>query len=233
MDLVKSLKSGSFDKNKKCDTDSVKPDEWFGHFSQLLGKSKSKSGKDVDMEKYVAENINSFDSDLDYSFTKKELVNAIKKLKNNKATSFDKISNEMLKYGIEPLSKGLLLIFNTIFSFNLYPAEWKKDILGPLHKSGDKCDPNNFRGICVSSCLGKIFNSMLRNRLKDECKRENLINKCQASGKENARISDHLLVLKHIIHNYTTVKKQKNFLSASLISAKPLIVCPEPKCSTI
>ena len=34
----------------------------------------------------------------------------------------------------------------------------KKDILGPLHKSSVKTDPNNFRGLAFSSCLGKLFN---------------------------------------------------------------------------
>ena len=131
MDLVKSLKSGSFDKNKKCDTDSVQPDEWFNHFSSLLGKTVNKSKLDEEMEKYVADHIDILDSDLDFTFTKKELLNAIKKLKNNKATSFDSISNEMLKYGIEPLSDSFLLICNTILSFNLYPAEWKKRHLRP------------------------------------------------------------------------------------------------------
>ena len=62
----------------------------------------------------------------------------------------------MLKHGIEPLSRSILLLFNTILTFNIYPVEWKKDILGPLHKSGDKSDPNNFRGICISSCFGKL-----------------------------------------------------------------------------
>ena len=27
----------------------------------------------------------------------------------------------------------------------------------PIYKSGDKSDPTNYRGICVSSCLGKLF----------------------------------------------------------------------------
>ena len=105
-----------------------------------------------------------------------------------------------------------MLLFNTILTFNVYPIEWKKDILGPLHKSGDKSDPNNFRGICISSCFGKLFNSILRNRLEDKCQDNNFITKCQASGKQNVRTSDHLLVLKHIIHKYTKVKKQKLFI---------------------
>jgi hypothetical protein len=59
-------------------------------------------------------NVDKLASDLDQPFTKKDFVEAIKKLKNNKATSFDLVSNEILKNGFEPLSKPLLLIFNTI-----------------------------------------------------------------------------------------------------------------------
>ena len=42
MQLVKALRDGSHDvKNKNSDTDSVDPDEWFDHFSTLLGKAKN------------------------------------------------------------------------------------------------------------------------------------------------------------------------------------------------
>ena len=115
----------------------------------------------------------------------------------------------MIKNGAEPLSNPLLLLFNTILKFNLYPKEWKKDILGPLHKSGVKTDVDNFRGLAFSSCLGKLFNSMLRIRLEQKCTNASLISNCQASGKHEAHTSDHLLVLKHMIHKYLKVKKQK------------------------
>ena len=116
----------------------------------------------------------------------------------------------MLKNGTEHLSAPLLLLFNTILKFNLYPVEWKKDILGPLHKSGVKTDVNNFRGMAFSSCLGRLFNSMMRIRLEQKC--SSFISNCQASGKQGAQTSDHLLVLKHIIHKYIKVKKQKLFV---------------------
>ena len=212
MDLVNSLKEGTFDKTRPSDTSSVKPDDWFSHFSSLLGKPIDPNEVDLEMETFVNNNVDSLLTELEHPITKKELLQSVKLLKNNKSTSFDRISNEMLKHGIEPLSKSILLLFNTILSFNVYPIEWKKDILGPLHKSGDKSDPNNFRGICVSSCFGKLFNSILRTRLEDKCQANNVISKCQASGKKNVRTSDHLLVLKHIIHKYTKIKKQKLFV---------------------
>ena len=148
MNLVNSLKDGNFDKKKPSDTSSIKPDEWLLHFQSLLGKPLSQNEVDLEMENFLKTNVDNLATELEQPITKKELLKAVKNLKNNKSTSFDCISNEMLKNGIEPLAKSILLLFNTILSFNVYPIEWKKDILGPLHKSGEKTDPYNFRGIC-------------------------------------------------------------------------------------
>ena len=38
---------------------------------------------------------------------------------------------------------------------------WSNGIITALHKSGNKDDPSSFRGICISSCLGKLFCSIL------------------------------------------------------------------------
>ena len=97
MDLVKSLKQGNFDKNMPSDTAGVTPDMWFMHFKELLGKSMSLGTKDAEMESYISENLDSFQTELDCPFTWEELKRSVKALKNNKASSFDSVCNEMLK----------------------------------------------------------------------------------------------------------------------------------------
>ena len=107
----------------------------------------------------------------------------------------------MIKCAFPVMNDTFLLLFNRILNLNLYPSVWKDDILGPLHKSGCKDDPSNFRGISISSCLGKLFSSLLRNRLEAKCIKENLISSCQISGKKGARTSDHLLVFRHFLRH--------------------------------
>ena len=34
-----------------------------------------------------------------------------------------------------------------------------------IFKSGDPCKPENYRGIAINSCIGKLFNCVLNNRL--------------------------------------------------------------------
>ena len=118
--------------------------------------------------------------------------------------------NEMLKSCGSAMENALLTVYNTCLSHGLIASEWRKDQLRPLFKSGIKSDPNNFRGICVSSCVGKTLNSMLRYRLEGFCKVNCLLGAEQASGQTGARTSDHLLVLHHLIQKY--VKNNKKVL---------------------
>ena len=54
----------------------------------------------------------------------------------------------------------------------------------------------------MSSCLGKLFNSLLRNRLERKCSLPKQLSVEQISGKAGARTADHILVFHHIINKY-------------------------------
>ena len=156
------------------------------------------------MISFVQSNIDECRSDLDLPFTRSELLATISRLKNNKAISFDRVSNEMIKTSKLVITNQLLALFNTILSTSIYPSAWKNNILTPLHKSDRLDDPSNFRGIAVSSCLGKLFSKLLQSRLESKCEREQLIDRSQGSGKKGSRTSDHLVVIRFLIDKYVT-----------------------------
>ena len=187
MQLIKSIRNNSHDIGVKDDTDAIRPQEWLDHFSGLLSAQPEQTEAQKIRDSFVENNIHSCDPVFNQSFTKIDLKNAICRLKNNKSSSFDLICNEMLKIGIDTLSEPLLLLFNTIHESGIYPSQWKKDIMQPLHKSGDKSDPNNFRGITVSSNLGKLFNQLLLLRLHQFCSKNNLI---EFNVSNNSKIKD-------------------------------------------
>jgi hypothetical protein len=218
MDLVRSLKQGRFDKPAPSDTAAVPPDVWFDHFRSLLGKVHAPHQSDIDKDNFIKDNIDQLSTELDSRFTYDDIRKAIKLLKNNKATGFDMICNEMLKHAGPAMEAALLLLFNTMLTHNLYPQQFKQDICQPLFKCGLKSDPGNFRGITVSSCLGKLFNSMLRCRLEARCVALGLIRPEQASGQRGARTADHLLVFHHIIQKY--VKNNNNKLYICFIDLR-------------
>ena len=73
--------------------------------------------------------------------------------------------NEMFKYGSTIIVPAVCKIFNLILNSGSFPEEWNITYQVPLYKSGDPKNCNNYRGIAISSCLGKIFTSILQMRL--------------------------------------------------------------------
>ena len=92
-------------------------------------------------------------------------------------------------------------LFNKILDTSYYPESWNHGVIHSIHKSGDKKDPNNYRGITVTSCLGKLFSTILYKRIEAYLESNNLISKEQAGFRKNYRTTDHIFVLK------TAVKK--------------------------
>ena len=58
-----------------------------------------------------------------------------------------------------------LKLFIAVLTSGAMPQTWCGGLITPIFKSGTKSDPSNYRGICISSCLGKLFCSILSQRL--------------------------------------------------------------------
>ena len=139
---------------------------------------------------------------LNRDFTIEEINNATKKLHNNKSVSEDLISNEMLKNSGDQLKRLLVKLFNLCLQYGTYP--WNNSITTPLHKKGDRQNPDNYRAITIGSCLGKLFSSLLLNRLT-EFREEACPEKPNQLGfRKGAQCSDHILAL-------NTVEKRRVF----------------------
>ena len=163
--------------------------------------------------------------ELNRDFTLQEVKDATKKLKNNKSTSADLISNEMLKNSNDQLQRLLVKLFNSCLQNGTYP--WNGSITTPLHKKGDRSDPENYRAITIGSCLGKLFSSLLLKRLLDfrEVACPDLPN--QLGFRKGAQCNDHILTLDTIIEKY--VKKEKKRLFSCFVDYRKAFdsVCRE------
>ena len=63
----------------------------------------------------------------------------------------------MLKFTSAKFQLAKLKLFNLILSVGYFPDIWSQGLMTSIFKNGDKFDPNNYRGICVNSNLGKVF----------------------------------------------------------------------------
>ena len=114
----------------------------------------------------------------------------------------------MLKNGTQMLIKPLVKLFNLIFDNGEFPCICNSSLLVLLHKKGDRLDPANYRGLPITSNLGKLFNKIIHNRLYDYLDGKNLISINQIGFKPKCRMSDHIFTLKTIADQYRQKRKK-------------------------
>lgn len=86
-------------------------------------------------------------------------------MKNNEAAGEDGLSCEVLKAGGSVLTKQLNKLIVQVWENEKVPEDWKKAILIPIHKKGDKVDLNHYRGISLLSTSYKVLYKLIQKRL--------------------------------------------------------------------
>ena len=97
--------------------------------------------------------------------SKQEIRKAIDSVKTNKSAGYDSIQNEMLKSGIDIIVPFLNYVFQYLFNNGIFPSDWSKSIIVPVHKKGDVDDCNSYRPISLTSLVFKIFTHVLNQIL--------------------------------------------------------------------
>ena len=136
-----------------------------------------------------------------------ELSYVLRKAKNGKAGGADAIPTEFYKYSTPNLNKAILALFNYVFENGDYPEIWSHGIISPIYKAGEMHCPENYRKITLLSSLGKIFDSVLNNRLCFCKEAFRLNNPWQNGFKQGSRTTDNLFIFNAILDKYKALKR--------------------------
>ena len=140
-----------------------------------------------------------YDDILDQNICENELNKAIHNLKNNKSPGFDKILNEFVIHGGSQMKQVILKLFNAIFNSGCFPKLWAIGEIIPIHKKGDVNEPGNYRGITLLSCVGKLFTSIINNRLTEWAEENNVFFQNQFGFRKQRGTTDCMFILHGII----------------------------------
>ena len=143
--------------------------------------------------------ISSIEGPLDYEIIADELEYAAKKLKFGKASGYDNYCNEMITALVKTNPKVLLKLFNDILQSSEVIPDWALGMIVPIHKDGPKLDAANYRGITLISCLGKLFLSILNNRLTIFAVENKLLSPAQLGFVTKNRCSDAHIIIHNLI----------------------------------
>jgi hypothetical protein len=196
--LLDDLKGNKTERNP---SPNITNTDWFNHFNNL-NTLPDKIIKLEERYKQLLQNKPAIFNELCYSISSSEIAKAIHSLKNGKATGVDGISNEMIKVAHPYILPSVTKLFNKVLTTSVYPKCWSVGYIIPVFKSNNPDDTNNYRGITVNSCMGKLFNKVLNQRLDTFLEEHSLIHDCQIGFKKKARTADHIFVLKTLIDRY-------------------------------
>jgi hypothetical protein len=87
------------------------------------------------------------------------------------------------------------------------PPALSHAFLIPLHKKGDKTDPNNYRGIAIITLLSKLYAILLERRLSSALEAARLRAPGQAGFRPDHRTTDQIFVLNQRIEAARATKK--------------------------
>ena len=146
-------------------------------------------------------NINNDNEINSITVTESEVRNAINKLKITKSPGPEKLSPRVIKQINNEISKPLAKIFNISLSSSTVPNDWKLANVTPIFKKGDKSNPGNYRPISLTSIVGKLLETIIRDKLVKHLEENNLIRDTQHGFRHNRSCLTNLLDFFHDIIN--------------------------------
>ena len=111
----------------------------------------------------------------------------------------DNLGNEMISCLLNVHPGVLLKLFNLILDSDNVLPDWLISYIVPIHKDGSKSDPSNYRGISLLSCLGKLFWSILHNRLAKFTTDKKILSESQLGFRKGNRTSDAHIIIRNLI----------------------------------
>ena len=98
----------------------------------------------------------------------------------------------------------LLKVINRYWTQFLFPDMWSESIVIPFPKPGkDPSKSSNYRPIALTSCVCKVVERMINERLTDYLDMTNAFNEIQCGGRRHRSTTDHLVRLKHKLEPYS------------------------------
>ena len=95
----------------------------------------------------------------------------------------------------------LTKLFEQSLDTGCVPEDWRVGKVIPLHKSGDKHCPNNFRPISLTSIPCKIIEHVIYSHLANFLESNSFFNKAQHGFRKTFSCETQLLCFTHDLHS--------------------------------
>ena len=127
------------------------------------------------------------------TISKKDISNALSSMKDKLTRTPEEIPSFFVKRCSSSLIEPLFMIFNLSLQHCSIPLQWKQAIVIPVFKKGSRNRSQNYRPISLTSCLCRLFESILSEKILSHLLSNNLLSSKQFGFLPNRSSSSQLL----------------------------------------
>ena len=108
-----------------------------------------------------------------------EVARLLKQIDPFKAAGPDGIPSRLLKEVASELSPSITLLFNASLQQGNIPDDWKKALVTPLFKKGNRNNPVNYRPISLTSVCCKLLERIIYSNIMSHLNEHNILSDAQ------------------------------------------------------
>ena len=127
--------------------------------------------------------------------TQEQVAISLMNLDSNKAIGLDGIGPRIIKSAANVLSDSISSLINKSIATGKFPDRLKLAKVYPIHKSGSKSDPCNYRPISILPTLSKIFEKHVNKHLMAYMNKYNIIHESQSGFRQKHSCQTALIKL--------------------------------------
>ena len=133
------------------------------------------------------------------SVTEEDVCKTLKKLNCHKAAGPDGIPTIFLKECSSVLTKPITMIIVKSIEIGIVPVLWRLGKISTIFKKGSKTDPLNYRPISLTSTVGKVCETLIRNKIVEHLELNNILDKNQHGFRQKKSTVTNLLEYMEIL----------------------------------
>ena len=124
----------------------------------------------------------------------------------------DSVTYKMIKNLPKQAKLYLLKMYNRFYKDSFFPCSWKISTIIPILKPGKSpSSSNSYRPIALTSCLSKLYERLINERLSEYFIMNRILTPAQSGGQKNRSTLDNLVKLEDVIR--TTFAAREHFVS--------------------
>ena len=112
-------------------------------------------------------------------FNGNKVLKYLNKIKETKSPGYDSLHTKVIKETASQISKPLTALFNQSMKNSIVPKKWKLANVMLIHNSGSKQLVSNYRPISLTSIIGKIIETEIRDTIMKHMESNDLFTKHQ------------------------------------------------------